>query len=112
MRKIENEIIKAVIGKKTVKLSSRDYVEFKYGLSNVYLHGHKIAVYNHADNILAFTFAGWGTVTTKSRVNALLSVFACGKCSVSNFVLYYETQKISVHKWYKVNTKNVMVIEL
>ena len=50
----------------------------------VYLHGYKIATFDaalqHARECrgLMVTDAGWKTVTTKSRLNALLDCFYCG----------------------------------
>lgn len=102
MRKIETAIIKAVNEKKTIKLSNRDYVEHNNGLSKVYLHGNTIAVYNHEQKTLAFTFAGWDTVTTKSRINAILSVFAPATyyCYHKNYQLYCGGSKLLSSSWY------------
>ena len=41
-------------------------------LSEVRLHGNLIAWYDHNDQRLALSSAGWQTNTTKSRLNALL----------------------------------------
>lgn len=37
-----------------------------------YLHGHRIAYLNRRTGVLAIGDAGWQTVTTKSRINAIL----------------------------------------
>ena len=50
-------------------------------LSEVRLHGNLIAWYDHNDQRLALSSAGWTTNTTKSRLNALLYEFATG-CTV------------------------------
>ena len=41
-------------------------------LSEVRLHGHLIAWYDHTKQALAVSSCGWETNTTKSRLNALL----------------------------------------
>ena len=43
----------------------------KWGL---YLHGHKIAEYHADDGVLWITTAGYSTMTTKERLNALPGV--------------------------------------
>lgn len=113
MRKIEYQIIDAVKGKKTVKLSDRDYVEYSQlnDLSRVYLHGHKIAVYNHEKNTLAFSFAGYNTNTTKSRINAFLHYFAYGNCNRVQGGLYYNyCTPIDCNSWYTVTDGSVKAI--
>lgn len=41
-----------------------------------YLHGHKIAFWDedHNGEILSFSMCGWGTVTTRERLNSLFHV--------------------------------------
>jgi len=45
-------------------------------VARVYLHGNHIATYNRSLNQLDIMDCGYSTVTTKSRLNALLSEFA------------------------------------
>ena len=40
--------------------------------SSVYLHGHQIATLDHSTNALKLSSCGYETVTTKSRLNAIL----------------------------------------
>ena len=40
--------------------------------SSVYLHGHQIATLDHNTNALKISSCGYETVTTKSRLNAIL----------------------------------------
>ena len=40
--------------------------------SSVYLHGHNIATLDHNTNALRLSSCGYETVTTKSRLNAIL----------------------------------------
>ena len=46
--------------------------------STVYLHGNHIATYFHDTRELQLFDGGWQTVTTKSRLNALLDEFGGG----------------------------------
>ena len=41
--------------------------------SEVRLHGHQIATFDHSTQALKISSCGWQTVTTKSRLNAILS---------------------------------------
>ena len=41
--------------------------------SSIYLHGHQIATVDHNTNAVKLSSCGYETVTTKSRLNALLS---------------------------------------
>ena len=49
--------------------------------SSVYLHGHEIALYDHNTNALQLDSCGYETVTTKSRLNAILFELKTG-CNV------------------------------
>ena len=49
--------------------------------SQVYLHGHQIATYCHNTQALKMSSCGYETVTTKSRLNAILQEVKYG-CSV------------------------------
>ena len=68
--------------------------------SSVYLHGHQIATLDHHTNALKLSSCGWQTVTTKSRLNALLSEFKYG-CKVfqKNFDWYLSTVNQTVDFW-------------
>ena len=46
---------------------------------NVYLHGNKIAWRDDYD-IVHLTLCGWGTVTTRDRLNAICEFFDRGRC--------------------------------
>ena len=46
--------------------------------TEVYLHGNHIATYFHDDRKLQIFDGGWQSVTTKSRLNALLDEFDYG----------------------------------
>ena len=49
--------------------------------SSVYLHGHNIATLDHTTNALRLSSCGYETVTTKSRLNAILEEVKYG-CKV------------------------------
>ena len=82
MRKIEQQMNRA-IANRTDWSSSNTRVEFNdsTNCSNVFLHNHRIATVNHATNAVKLSSCGWQTVTTKSRLNAILSEVKYG-CSV------------------------------
>ena len=72
MRKIEREMIQAIIDNKDFsKANTRVEYEKDYRF-NIYLHGHKIAVYYPQDMHLHLNNCGYETNTTKSRLNALI----------------------------------------
>ena len=80
MRKIEQQMNFAISNKGNWKNSNTE-VEFNESTncSNVFLHGHNIATFDHATQSLKISSCGWETVTTKSRLNAILNeVFGFG----------------------------------
>jgi len=114
MRKIEALMVNAVRdcingNEKTFRCANtRVFVEHEgiHGTFNyernvvVELHGNRIAVFNSALNGarecrgLRISHCGWETVTTKSRLNALLSCFygGAGLCSVKGQWLLNSTE--------------------
>lgn len=72
MRKIEAQMNAAIKADKNWS-SGNTQVVTNEGLSTVYLHGNKIAL---VDNTSVTVFdGGWQTVTTKSRLNAIINEF-------------------------------------
>ena len=63
--------------------SSNTRVEFNdsTNCSSVFLHGPQIATFDHNLKAVKISSCGWQTVTTKSRLNAILSEVKYG-CSV------------------------------
>ena len=63
--------------------SSNTRVEFNNttNCSSVFLHVHRIATFDHNLKAVKISSCGWQTVTTKSRLNAILSEVKYG-CSV------------------------------
>ena len=60
---------------KSKDLSIRDSVRLERTQKRVYLHGNCIFTLDKENNV-RFSFQGWRTNTTKSRLDALLSVFS------------------------------------
>ena len=63
----------AVQSSKDWKSANTEVVTQQDGLSTVYLHGNKIA--EVGDDFLTIFDGGWQSVTTKSRLNALITEF-------------------------------------
>ena len=82
--------------------SSNTRVEFNdsTNCSSVFLHGHNIATVDHTTNCVKISSCGWQTVTTKSRLNAILSEVKYG-CSVfqKQFDWYLSTHNQTVDFW-------------
>ena len=82
MRKIERAMNFAISNKGNWS-SSNTQVSFNdsTNCSSVFLHGHQIATFDHNLKAVKISSCGWQTVTTKSRLNAILSEVKYG-CSV------------------------------
>ena len=82
MRKIEEQMNMAIRSRKNWSGSNTTVTCFKEnGVTTemqVLLHGNLIAWLDTAPNDLNISSAGWETVTTKSRLNAILEEFASG----------------------------------
>ena len=76
MRKIEAQMNQAIRGQRNWAGSNTTVFTTDNGLeSTVYLHGNHIATYFHDTRELQLFDGGWQSVTTKSRLNALLDEF-------------------------------------
>ena len=73
MRKIEQQMNSALL-RKANWAGSNTTVQYNEltNCSSVLLHGHQIATLDHHTNALKLSSCGWQTVTTKSRLNAIL----------------------------------------
>jgi len=73
MRKLEKQMNFAISNKGNWRKDNTE-VEFNESTncSNVFLHGHNIATYDHATASIKISSCGWESVTTKSRLNAIL----------------------------------------
>ena len=73
MRKIEQQMNRALVNKNNWA-GSNTTVRYNDSTdcSSVYLHGHQIATLDHNNQALKLSSCGYQTVTTKSRLNAIL----------------------------------------
>ena len=73
MRKIEQQMNRA-ISNRTNWAGSNTTVTYNdsTNCSSVFLHGHRIATFDHNLKAVKISSCGWQTVTTKSRLNAIL----------------------------------------
>ena len=79
MRKLEKQMNQAIRGQRNWAGSNTTVFTTDNGLeSTVYLHGNHIATYFHDTRELQIFDGGWQSVTTKSRLNALLDEFDGG----------------------------------
>tara|TARA_B100001250_G_scaffold123458_1_gene104835 strand:+ start:333 stop:692 length:360 start_codon:yes stop_codon:yes gene_type:complete len=83
MRKIEREMIQAIIDRKSFNKANTSVSigyagtmldHYKDAYMSIKLHGNEIAkyYYNKDNTPLYINHCGWKTVTTKSRLNALI----------------------------------------
>jgi len=78
MRKIERMMNQAITDKVDWKSANTEVTNID-GVSFVFLHGNKIA--EVGDNFVRLFDGGWQTVTTKSRLNAILQCHGLpGEC--------------------------------
>jgi len=101
MRKIERQMNFAISNKSDWS-SSNTQVSYNENTncSSVYLHGHQIATVDHNTSAVKLSSCGWQTVTTKSRLNAILQEVKYG-CSVfqKQFDWYLSTNNQTVDFW-------------
>ena len=76
MRKIERQMLQAIVDERSYWSKDNTRVECIGDHANVYLHGHRIAEYKHSDSSLKVNNCGYETNTTKSRLNALIDFVA------------------------------------
>ena len=97
MRKIEKDMNRAIRNRKEHWQCANTLVESFYCSATdrvgsiVKLHGNKIAEV-YANSIVLFD-GGWQTVTTKSRLNALLDEFATGTGVIQRNFEWFLTYK-------------------
>ena len=96
MRKIEQQMNRAIVNRNNWS-NSNTFVEYNESTncSTVVLHRTAIAVYDHNTQALKLNTGGWSTVTTKSRLNAILSELITGASVFQrdfNWFLNYNNQ--------------------
>ena len=73
MRKLERQMNRALVSKNNWAGSNTTVCySDETNCSSVYLHGHNIATLDHTTNALKLSSCGYETMTTKSRLNAIL----------------------------------------
>ena len=98
MRKIEQQMNRAIVNKNDWS-NSNTVVEYNSNTdcSTVYLHNNRIATVDHNTNALKLSSCGWQSVTTKSRLNAILQeVIGCASVYQKQFewFLNYNNQTV------------------
>ena len=92
MRKIETEMNSAVLPRRNFSTANTS-VSINDRIAEVRLHGNLIA--RVGDNFVQILDGGWQSVTTKSRLNALLSdVTPDGSVFQKDYVWYYNSSKV------------------
>ena len=95
MRKIEREMIQAIIERRNFKKGNTEVIK-KSDYMGIYLHGNLIAKYGIEDSrgLNFISHCNWLTNTTKSRLNCLIS-FVTGHYVIyqKNFRWYLHTKK-------------------
>ena len=96
MRKIETQMNQAIRSRKDFRSANTEVATFTCGATGrlgsiVKLHGNKIAEV-YANSIVLFD-GGWQTVTTKSRLNALLDEFSTGTGVIQRNFEWFVTYK-------------------
>ena len=92
MRKIETEMNSAVLSRRNFSKANTS-VSINDRIAEVRLHGNLIA--RVGDNFVQILDGGWQSVTTKSRLNALLSdVTPDGSVFQKDYVWYYNSSTV------------------
>ena len=101
MRKLEKQMNLALSNKGNWAGSNTTVIyNDSTNCSSVLLHGHNIATLDHTTNALKLSSCGYETVTTKSRLNAILEELRYG-CKVfqKNFDWYFKGYNQTVDFW-------------
>ena len=101
MRKIEQQMNRAIVNKNTWSNSNTQVIyNDNTDCSEIYLHGHKIAVYDHKNEAVKLNSFGYKTNTTKSRLNAILDEVKYGaKVFQRQFDWYLSYNNRTVDFW-------------
>ena len=82
MRKLERQMNFAISNKADWKgVNTQVLYNNSTNCSSIYLHGHQIATFDHNLKAVKLSSCGYETVTTKSRLNAILEEVKYG-CKV------------------------------
>ena len=101
MRKIEQQMNRAIVNRNNWS-NSNTSVNYNSNTdcSAIYLHGHQIATVDHKNEALKLSSCGYQTVTTKSRLNAILDEVKYGaKLFQKQFDWYLSYNNQTVDFW-------------
>ena len=101
MRKLERQMNFAVSNKSNW-CGSNTQVTFNENTncSSVRLHGHLIATYDHNIKAIKIDSCGWQSVTTKSRLNAILSELITGARVFQHKFNWYVKYNFATHNFF------------
>ena len=114
MRKIEKNIVHVLEELKDVNyltwdnfsLSIRDSVYKDRETIRYKLWNNTIFEYNRTENAYYFSFCGYSTNTTKSRLNAIFNYFNLGGLYQKNYIVYWVNGatkiEVDINKKYKI----------
>ena len=93
MRKVTEQIKQAFFARQTKRVNAT----FTDG-NSVFLHGNEI-IKRDSSGLILFTFAGWGSATTRERLKGILNVDVYQK----DHEQFYNGEKvIDLHAWHVV----------
>ena len=92
MRKIEQDMNRAIRYRKNMSKQNTSVRCYREEIE-VRLHGNLIGTVDTASNQLRIFDGGWQTVTTKSRLNALLDEFSAGTGVIQRNFEWFLTYK-------------------
>lgn len=107
MRKIEQQMIQAIRAGQTAKFDNTT-IRHNNGIAEVYLHGNAIACIS--DKSVSYSLAGWNTVTTRSRIRALMSAFGGDGCYTKHGVPFIHGMAVESTDWVTFNPKYGVVV--
>ena len=94
MRKVTEQIKKAFFARQTKKVNNT-----RTDGNSVFLHGNEI-IKRDSSGLILFTFAGWGSVTTRERLKGILNVDVYQK----DHEQYYNGEKVfDLNAWHVVS---------
>ena len=101
MRKIEQQMNRAIVNRNNWS-NSNTFVEYNESTncSTVVLHRTAIAVYDHNTQALKLNTGGWHSVTTKSRLNAILQGLIVGASVFQRDFNWFLNYNNSTHNFF------------
>jgi hypothetical protein len=92
MRVVEKKMVAAVKARKNMRCGTTT-VSNDGNTTTVFLHRSPIAVVDWNDNTITVDNCGWATVTTKSRLNAVLQTFTDAGIHQHKWVWYMNREE-------------------